>query len=571
MLDGRFHRLALVLLLTPALVLAAFSLRPSVLPRTAALAPDAFDGAAARADFRALAAIPNRAPGSPGDDVAAELVANRLKAAGFDVSKKRVESQTVEGERSTVTVTASRTGFLQRKVVIAADRSTAAGGASALSGTAALLEIGRALAGRTLGHSVELVSTGAGPGGDLSGWTPGQAKVVAVLVLGDIGGDRLSSPFAVPWAEMRASAAPVALERSVAAAIRSETGLQPGRNPIPVRIARLALPLTTTEQGGLVADGVPAIAMSSTGEKPARGAELGRRFDGFGRAALSIAGVLDGAPAAWPGPNSAALPLRDRELPPWTITMIAGLAVLAALLTGIDGLARARRNGVRVAESAQWFAAAWPPMLLGWLWLLLASATGVITGVPLSAAPVGTVPVSWVSLVGIPVSIAFGWLVLRPIALRRHPGLAEPGGGAPAALMLLASLAAAIVWSRDPLTALLIVPFAHVVPWLVDPARAPSRRVSLLLVALVLVPFLAALAVLAADVGAGPLGFTWMLVLVFAGGSAGIGAGFVTTLMAGLLVSAILLAARPRTQSVDGLTTRGPVTYAGPGSLGASD
>lgn len=574
MLDGRFHRLAFALLAGPAVVLAAFSLRPSVLPRTAALAPDAFDGAAARADARALAAIPDRSPGSSGDDAAARFVAQRLKAAGFRVRTERVESQTRDGERDSLVVTAERTGFLQRKVVIAADRELGGRGPAGVSGTAALIELGRALAGRTLGHSVQLVSTGSGTGGALAGWSPDGSKVVSVLVLGDLSGYRLSTPFAVPWAELRASAAPVALERSVASAIRSETGLPTGRNPALVRLARLALPITTTDQGDLVADGVPAVTLSSSGERgppAAVSADPGPRFEGFGRAALRIAGVLDGANGDWPGPNSAAIPLRDREMPAWTIRLTVGLMILASLLTAVDGIARCRRRRVPVAESVVWFLSAWPPILLGWAWLLLAAMFGLVHGVPAVTAPYGTVPVSWAAVAGLPVTVALGWLVLRPLARRRHSGTSEPGDAAPAALMLLLSLAAAVVWIQDPLTALLIVPFAHVGPWLLDPLRGPSRRLSLVALVVVLVPLAAVLAVLASDFATGPLGLGWMILLVFAGGSAGVGAGLATSLLVALFVSAVILVVR-RPAPVDPvLTTRGPATYAGPGSLGAAD
>ena len=135
----------------------AFSLKPSVLPLGGGLAPDAFDPIAARADLAALSAIPDRSPGSKGDAIAAAFVAKQLKAAGYAVTLTRNDTGTVDGVKTTVVVHATRIGFSQRTVVIAADRASGTPGPQGLTGTAALLEVGRALAGRTLAHSVELV------------------------------------------------------------------------------------------------------------------------------------------------------------------------------------------------------------------------------------------------------------------------------------------------------------------------------------------------------------------------------------------------------------------------------
>ena len=68
MLDGRLHRLSLAFVMLPLIAIAAFSLKPSPIARTVALAPDAFDQGAAIADLKHLQAIPNRTPGSIGDD-----------------------------------------------------------------------------------------------------------------------------------------------------------------------------------------------------------------------------------------------------------------------------------------------------------------------------------------------------------------------------------------------------------------------------------------------------------------------------------------------------------------------
>jgi hypothetical protein len=138
-------------------------------------------------------------------------------------------------------------------------------------------------------------------------------------------------------------------------------------------------------------------------------------------------------------------------------------------------------------------------------------------------------------------------------------------------LMLISAVAGLVVWIRDPLTALLIVPFIHIAPWLVDPARAPSRRACAVLIAVTLIPTAVVLTVIASDLGAGPISLGWTLVLIFASGSVGPQVGVITTLLFALLASTVLLAVRPRSNPELELQTRGPLGYAGPGSLGGTN
>src|ERR1035441_7856524 len=82
MLNGRLYRVAFVPFAL-ALAVAAFSLTARPLPLTSTLAPDAFDGAAAFAELKSLAAeFPNRRPGSPGDDELAARIAQTLEGLG---------------------------------------------------------------------------------------------------------------------------------------------------------------------------------------------------------------------------------------------------------------------------------------------------------------------------------------------------------------------------------------------------------------------------------------------------------------------------------------------------------
>lgn len=572
MLDSRLHRAALLAVMLPALIIAAFSLRPPLSPRTSALAPDAFDQAAASADLKSLAAIPDRSPGSGGDAVAARFIAERFRAAGLRVSTEAAETETVSGRRQTIVVKGTRTGFSQRTVVIAADRANPGSGSAGLTGTAALLELGRVIGGRTLNNQVEVVSTGAGPGGQLAGYGPSNESVAGALILGDMGSGPISRPVVVPWAQARGTAAPISYERSVAAAVRSETGVSPGGQGSLTRLARLMLPLTTGWQGGLVADGVPAVTLSSASERaiPEAPADA-TRLDAFGRAALRVASLLDGAGPDWPGPNSGAVPIRDRVLPDWATRLLGAAGIVVALAAGIDGLARARRRKIAVIRPALWIAAGWPPFLLAWLWLLLAGSVGLLGHVPEATPPVGSVPIHWVALLVTPVVAFAGWKLLRPRFASALSEEGDPGPGVASAAMLIGAVVAAVVWVGNPLTAIMIVPFINVAPWLCDPERAPSRRASLVVLVLALLPVVLVAGVVAGALGAGPFEFAWTLVLTLACGSVTPAGGLALTLGVALFAAVLALCLRERPDPTRGVVTRGPLTYAGPGSLGGTE
>ena len=82
MLNGRLYRAALVPFVL-ALAVAAFSLTGRPQPLTSTLAPDAFDGAAAFAELKSLAAeFPDRRPGGTGDQKLATRVEQTLEGLG---------------------------------------------------------------------------------------------------------------------------------------------------------------------------------------------------------------------------------------------------------------------------------------------------------------------------------------------------------------------------------------------------------------------------------------------------------------------------------------------------------
>jgi hypothetical protein len=134
---------------------------------------------------------------------------------------------------------------------------------------------------------------------------------------------------------------------------------------------------------------------------------------------------------------------------------------------------------------------------------------------------------------------------------------------------------ALIVWAINPFACLLLVPAVHL--WLL--AVAPSTRHRLpALAALMLsvVPLALLLAFYAHELGLGPVALAQSAVLLLAGGQVGLAAIVLWSVAFGCLMAVVLLD-RPEDlsdTSIPGdwaqISTRGPVSYAGPGSLGGT-
>jgi hypothetical protein len=140
---------------------------------------------------------------------------------------------------------------------------------------------------------------------------------------------------------------------------------------------------------------------------------------------------------------------------------------------------------------------------------------------------------------------------------------------------------------RDPLTALLLVPALHV--WLVfaSPLRPSPRRVplaALAVVALGVVPLALLVAYYAAQLDLGPGGVAHTALLLLASGRVGVAGAALWSVAFGCLAAVGLVALAPPPVDdaalggpEDGLgereaiTIRGPVSYAGPGSLGGTE
>jgi hypothetical protein len=146
MLDSRIYRKSLMVVLVAVIVLA-FSLEDQASPLTATLVPDAFNGGTAYATMQTLASqYPDRPPGSEADAAIADYVAGSLHQDGLVVQRSVFQAQTVDGQRTSETVTGTLAGTTPGSIVIVAHRDSVHPKSPAeLSGTAVLLELGQLL------------------------------------------------------------------------------------------------------------------------------------------------------------------------------------------------------------------------------------------------------------------------------------------------------------------------------------------------------------------------------------------------------------------------------------------
>jgi hypothetical protein len=601
MLNGRLYRVAFVPFAL-ALALAAFSLTARPLPLTSTLAPDAFEGAPALAELKSLAAeFPKRRPGSPGDEKLAARIAQTLKGlgtaghGGFQVRTRHFQAQTIDGERTLETVIAQRAGSSGgTPIVILAHRDASASGSEAeLSGTAALIELARVFAARETQRTIVLVSTSGGSGGDagaldfVANDQGGRAPINAAIVLGDLAGVSQHKPFVVPYSDGFGSA-PELLQRTMAGAIMQNLGGNPGAPSAIGQLAHLAFGFATGEQGALNASGLPAVLVQVSGEAtpPANEAVSQERLEGFGRATLSAVDALDAAPAIESAPQTG-LVIGRQVLPEWALRLLLATLLMPPLLLLADGYARLRRRRGSSGDRAMLRGLAWTascalPFLvaavfakaLGWLGALSAAPT-----IPVQASALPFQGSAVRAVLAVALVLGLGWLAW-PWAVRRLGSRARPDDDDAAGLAMLTVLLAvgAVVWVLNPYAALLVLPALHLWLLLVSPRTRPPRMAALTLVALALVPLALLIAFYARELGVGPGGIAWEAVLLLAGGQVGVAAMVLWSLAFGCVATATLLALAPRASTedrgIDGgtpLRIRGPLSYAGPGSLGGTE
>jgi hypothetical protein len=612
MLNAALYRAAF-LPFAVALAIAAFSLTSRPAPLTSALAPDAFQGRQALAETEQLAAeYPRRSPASTGDERLAAHVASAIEGlgsaagGGFSVRTVRARADTLAGERLLTTVIAQRPGSTaESPIVILAHRDSTdlgstespigqRGAAAQLSGTGALIELARVFAARETRRTIVLVSTSGGSGGDAgAGALVGGALgggLDATIVLGDLASTgSTGTPIVVPYSDSYGQA-PDELQRTLLAAIAAETPLHP---PLPSTIGQLAhyaFPLAAGEEGVLNAGGAPSVLVQASGERepPANAPLSAERLEGLGRAVLGAVDALDAAPDIESTPQDG-LVLAHQIVPAWALRLLILTLLLPPAVVLIDGLARARRRGEPLARWAALTAVCALPFFVAAAFARLIGALGAIPapGAPVLGSALSFGGEAFTAVLACIAVFGLAWLALPPLA--RRLGLVAPldpaaedaqrSDAAGIATLLVLLIVACIAWVLDPYTALLIVPALHLLLPIASPERRPRPLAGLALIVLALVPLALLMAFYAHELGYGAGLFAWSAVLLLAGGHVGLLAAALWSVAGGCFVAIARLALTPPADPVGGgagfdehgeITIRGPLSYAGPGSLGGT-
>jgi hypothetical protein len=584
LVDPRIYRASFVLALL-ALVVVMFSLEARPRPHTADLAPDAFSGTDAYRETGRLAArYPDRRAGSPGDAALGDFVARRFRALGMETSRQTFFTDVDgNGDAELSNVIGRLRGRSDRQVVILSHRDSAGRpGASAASGTAVLLELAQALDALDRRRTMVFVSTDGATEG-LAGARrfaeryADRQKVEAALVLDDVGAAGPQRPYVIPWST-GSSRASLEVVRSVDAALAQETGAGGGSESWLGQLVHLAWPLTLREQGPLVREGIDAVTLTARAELP-RGAGPDtlagiseNRLTRFGRAAFASVLAFD-SPGYQGKPPSRYLTAGRNVIPGWSLALFALGLILPAVITGVDAVARASRRGAPVGPWLRWSLATALPFavtavgalcfeLVGWLPDSIEEAVSPATRQSLGEA-LGP-------LIALAILFALSWVVLRRIALGEVRPRRLSREGAAASLALLLAVEVLVVCAVNPFTALLLVPATHLclLAALSDTPRRTLLVATMMAGALTL-PVLAMLYYGARfDLGLSLHSYVLMVVSTFAGS---ISSAILGSLIAGSLTSTALLAMGGGRRTAPAITVRGPVTYAGPGSLGGTE
>ncbi len=172
-------------------------------------------------------------------------------------------------------------------------------------------------------------------------------------------------------------------------------------------------------------------------------------------------------------------------------------------------------------------------------------------------------------------------LLAWPALVRRlgQPVRPSADGAALAVLLVLLSVSL-LTWLLNPFACLLLVPALHLwLPAVGVTRRAGTRSRALALCAILagVLPLVLLLVGYARELGIGPIGLSESVVLALAGGQLGPLAALAGSIALGCLLTVLALAPpRGSSDAADPrewieISTRGPASYAGPGSLGGTE
>jgi hypothetical protein len=500
--NARLYRSSFLFLSLPLLILAFSIVRAGPLP--APLLPPNFDGGATRqlaADF--ATSFPDRSPGGPAAVRAAQWFRDQMAPYGLPVATDTWQQDIAGlGTVRLRNVWAVAAGQSPQAIVVMAHRDDTGLGPGAndnATGTAALVELARnyaqAAGGRVRSaHTIVFLSTDAGAFGGFGAVRFSEHspfRVVATINLDGIGGR--DSPRVVITGDTPRSPAATFVQ-TAARRVLEQAGVQPRRASILDQLIDLGFPFTLYEQGPFVARGVPAVTLTTAGERPPgafadRASQLSTpRLTALGRAAQQTIGSLDQGLELAQGTTTFVW-AGARIVRGWAIELVL-IALLVPFLVGaVDLFAHCRRRRIPIVpavRSLRTRVAFW--LFVGLAFYVFRFLGAWPSGGARPPSPALTVAGDWpvIALLGLGVVALLGWAVARQrLAPRRPVGADENLAGETAALLAF-GVVSLLVLATNPYALIFVLPAAHVWLWLpqVRSGAAPARAL-LLLVGLV--------------------------------------------------------------------------------------
>lgn len=481
--NGRLYRGTWLLVGLPLLLLAFSVARPSSLQPPPSV-PPSFVGAAAGQIASDLAfRFPSRAPGTAGARGAEQWFRSQLAPYGFTIHSDPFEASIPgQGRGPLVNLWVEKSGLSQRRIVVMAHRDDSGVGSGLndnASGTAALIELARAYAQvagaprTSLPYSLVFLSTDGADEGALGAARfaadpATRRNVIAVINLDAIGGH---GPARLEVAGDTARSPAAGLVETIRSALVRESGREPARPSGLRQLIDLAFPFSAYEQAPLVSSGIPALTITTAGERPPGAHEPVREtldlvhLGQIGRATQSALDAMEQGVALAQGPSSYVY-LGQRLVRGWAIEIVLVAALFPFIAAAVDLFARCRRRHISVAPALR----SYRSRLLFWAWVAAVFALfgllgfwGHGNGRPPSLEQVHWPSAALLALAGLS---GIGWIVGRERLLpRRHIVPEEELAGHTAAFLAL-SVVGLLVVATDPFALVFLLPSLHIWLWL---------------------------------------------------------------------------------------------------------
>lgn len=489
-INARSYRGTWLLVAIPLLILAFSVKKAPVLPPPTL--PPAFDTVAALDLADELAgSIPDRRPGTEGSTRAASWVASNLQLQGFATQTDRFEAEIPGIGRVTLrNIVAIAPGRSPQAIVVMAHRDDTGVGPGAndnASGTGALLELARSYANLGAGagpqargtgpaHNIIFLSTDAGSYGALGALrfathSPYRNRVLAVVNLDSIAGRNTPG---IQLAGDAPRSPPSSLVETAAARLREQAGSGPRRPSVIGQLIDLAFPFSLYEQAPFVGRGIPAITLTTAGNRPPSSLTdtpdqlRTRRLGQMGRATQVLLGSLDQGLELARG-TAGYVFLGARFMPGWSIELVLIAALVPFLVAVVDLFAYCRRRRIKLIGAVR----SYVRRLGFWAWVGASFALLTLLG----AWPQGTAqppnpgtPAAehWpvLGLVGLLLLAAVGWIVSRERLLPRRPVRVEEELAGYAGAMIVLGILALLTAASNPFALIFILPSLHAWLWL---------------------------------------------------------------------------------------------------------